>query len=711
MLPRPHLGFIFWLALFLADLRYPAFAALGLAVGDGIARLLKIADVPTIGGGIRANALLAAMAVCWATGPVALGLPRQIAVAVVTAAFAAILTAAIIRVLTATILPPLIWGYCLVAGTFFLLFGHWTLLAVNASAPWPPPNSVDQWVTVFMHSLGSLIFSPSLPAGMLVSAAILIWSRTLFVTGAIGWLCGAVTASELQRLGVSYYWMPASYNYFIAGMALGAAYFLPGRASLLVAGVAGVGASLFAALLQVAGPTWAFLPVSSGLAIWIGTGALVLAEEQGAIWRNFLRRVPPEEAWWRVTYWAARIGRREPLLVLPLPGTVQISQSFSGTLSHVGQWRFAMDFQRPVPSHSGELVSIWDAPVTAPASGIIERIRDDVVDNPLGVSNYADNWGNYVLVHLDQGGWILLAHLRQGTIGVRPGTRVEIGSYVGSVGNSGRSPAPHLHLQAQLSPQLGARTIPFRLANFEMLSAQASAAPRWIGAAVPEQGAIVTAAPANPHVHAILTSMAPGTAVWSVVLKGHVPRAFRPRRLANSERIEMTLNPAGRYIFNCESGGTLVTVADPDAWRVIDFEGELSALLNLIAIANPSVPYAARVGLEWDEPVLVLIGRLAKAGVAIAPYRKRPFPQVRSVCVRDPQTAQERLVVETRPISSASKSWPRRLVCQFERLRGPVEIEATFAEGSIVISQLSFQPYSLEIGSAGDTVGHAPVNP
>src|SRR5699024_6167199 len=39
------------------------------------------------------------------------------------------------------------------------------------------------------------------------------------------------------------------------------------------------------------------------------------------------------------------------------------------------------------------------------------------------------------------------AHLRQGSVVVRPGVRVEVGDKIAEVGNTGNSSVPHLHVQ------------------------------------------------------------------------------------------------------------------------------------------------------------------------------------------------------------------------------------------------------------------------
>lgn len=56
--------------------------------------------------------------------------------------------------------------------------------------------------------------------------------------------------------------------------------------------------------------------------------------------------------------------------------------------------------------------------------------------------------GNHVVIaqHGD-GPFVLLAHLRRGTVRVRPGDPVRAGEQVGECGNSGNSTEPHVHVQ------------------------------------------------------------------------------------------------------------------------------------------------------------------------------------------------------------------------------------------------------------------------
>ena len=50
---------------------------------------------------------------------------------------------------------------------------------------------------------------------------------------------------------------------------------------------------------------------------------------------------------------------------------------------------------------------------------------------------------------------VVLAHLKQGSVAVTPDMRVNQGSVLGQVGNSGNTSQPHLHLHAERDGEPG----------------------------------------------------------------------------------------------------------------------------------------------------------------------------------------------------------------------------------------------------------------
>lgn len=413
LIPHPWLGALLWLGLF-QNLRFAAFALFGTVLAEGILRLFQIRDNSAAEGNLKANALLSSVAAAWLTEFAGLAVEAQILVVASTVIATTVLATAMLRTLLRASLPPLVVSYCLVSVFLLAIFPHWTLSAMAAMQWWPVPETPQQWLVTYFRTLGALLFSPTLGIGMIIALAILLWSRLAFLAGTIGWIAGIVTAVQLNQQGVLFYWMPTAYNSFLAGAALGAVFFVPSRISLALAALGGASAALLAAGLQHLSPYTAFgyLPLASALTIWVALSALGSAESY-LVRRNHSLHEPPENAWQQLDYWSRRSGGNGPFVIVPLCGRSRIAQGEDGTLSHAGPWRHALDFQPIAVAEPGP----FDGLVMAPASGFVERVQDGIADNPIGICNYAQNWGNYVTIRLDQGGWALLAHLQQGRSG------------------------------------------------------------------------------------------------------------------------------------------------------------------------------------------------------------------------------------------------------------------------------------------------------
>jgi hypothetical protein len=89
----------------------------------------------------------------------------------------------------------------------------------------------------------------------------------------------------------------------------------------------------------------------------------------------------------------------------------------------------------------------YGAEILAVANGTVVEVRDGAPDNAFFVSPEDTNnmFGNYVALDLGKAHFAVYAHLQPGTIKVKPGQRVREGHVLALLGNSGKSPVPHLH--------------------------------------------------------------------------------------------------------------------------------------------------------------------------------------------------------------------------------------------------------------------------
>jgi hypothetical protein len=119
-------------------------------------------------------------------------------------------------------------------------------------------------------------------------------------------------------------------------------------------------------------------------------------------------------------------------------------QSYAVDLVKVGRWGSRMSgFSPDAPSG----FAIFGDSLHAPCSGTVVRAVDGHTDQfsstrPQGLE------GNHVILDCN-GTWIVLAHMKQGSVRVSEGDEVRIDEVLGVVGNSGASGEPHLHIHAQ----------------------------------------------------------------------------------------------------------------------------------------------------------------------------------------------------------------------------------------------------------------------
>jgi murein DD-endopeptidase len=149
----------------------------------------------------------------------------------------------------------------------------------------------------------------------------------------------------------------------------------------------------------------------------------------------------------------------------------------------IGQ-RFAIDYVKMDPSGrrftgdslKNESYYAEGVDALAVADGIVASVKDGIPENIPGPASRAvpitleTVGGNFVILDIGQARYAFYAHLKPGSLRVRPGDRVRKGQVVGLVGNSGNSTEPHLHfhLMDGTSP-LGSEGIPYVHETFELI--------------------------------------------------------------------------------------------------------------------------------------------------------------------------------------------------------------------------------------------------
>ncbi|MBT8219598.1 MAG: M23 family metallopeptidase [Bacteroidia bacterium] len=109
---------------------------------------------------------------------------------------------------------------------------------------------------------------------------------------------------------------------------------------------------------------------------------------------------------------------------------------------------------------------IYGEPIYSPCNGTILKTVDQFDDLTPPNTDKINLAGNYILIDCD-GVELLLAHLKKGSIKVKPGDTVTTNTLLGQVGNTGNTSEPHLHIHMEKGGEantiLNGEGIPFTI--------------------------------------------------------------------------------------------------------------------------------------------------------------------------------------------------------------------------------------------------------
>ena len=320
------------------------------------------------------------------------------------------------------------------------------------------------------------MFLPHSTLGLAILIGVLCYSRLAIVGAVVGYIAGMATLAALPLAAGVVNPLYVAFNFLFCGMALGAVFFVPSWSSLLLAAFGSAACAVVAAAEIIFFRPLGFAPLALPFNFVILTLLYALRMRSTA---KFLHagsaHLRPEENFRRFRLNRVRFPDAAlPTILCPFSGTRTVTQGVDGEITHRGAWRHALDFEvhdesdRQLSSSGNRLEDnlTFNTPVLSPGSGVVVKTISDVEDRSLGSSNYHDNWGNLAVIQLDGGSYVKLCHLKRNSLVVSEGQRIKAGELIGYCGNSGRSPMPHLHVQLQATPGVGATTVPFRLRHY-----------------------------------------------------------------------------------------------------------------------------------------------------------------------------------------------------------------------------------------------------
>lgn len=330
----------------------------------------------------------------------------------------------------------------------------------------------------YFKSLSAIVFQSSWIAGFLISIGLLIASRISFSLSIIGYLIGyfyfVVVGENIQNLQYGY----IGFNFILFAIAVGAFYFVPKRnihiAVIVLTPVLGLLITGLSGLLSTFGLPVFALPfmLMTVLIIYV----LNFTHKQQIFPKVIYQTYSPEENLYNYDNYFERFGSSIQFLKIGLPffGKWKIWQGQKGKHTHKGEWGNAWDFvitdrnQSTFKDEGNYLTDYYcySAPVVSPADGEVVNLIDGIPDNVPGEVNMEQNWGNTIVIKHSDYLYSQLSHLKQDSFKVNIGDKITKGEQIASLGNSGRSPQPHLHFQLQAAPYVGSKTLQYPLSYY-----------------------------------------------------------------------------------------------------------------------------------------------------------------------------------------------------------------------------------------------------
>lgn len=342
---------------------------------------------------------------------------------------------------------------------------------------WLNQQSIPGLVKIYFRSLGAIMFQYNTLAGVLIFIGLFIYSRIATLLSIIGFFIGFLFYNQFEGDFTQLIFSYIGFNFILTAIALGGFFIVPSwKSFLLVVLTIPIIALLISALSRFFTPFG--LPIFSlpfCIMVTLVLIALSLREKVKNLIVVVHQQFSPEENHYKTELTAARFGHHTYFhLGLPVIGEWNISQGYDGDITHIGEWKHALDFDVRNPDNStyknsGSTLkdfNCYELPIIAPAAGYVVKVLNEIHENQVGEVNLDQNWGNTIIIKHEEGFYSKLSHLKIDTIKVKEGDYVNKGDVLAKLGNSGRSPEPHLHFQLQATPFIGSKTLPHPISYY-----------------------------------------------------------------------------------------------------------------------------------------------------------------------------------------------------------------------------------------------------
>ncbi len=486
--------------------------------------------------------------------------------------------------------------------------------------------NLPTWFTGLTRALGCLLFSPHVIPGLIFLTVLFLASRILFFLAVSGYFLGVLITASLEGSFYQAFSTLSAFNFSLIAMAIGGVFLIPSPKSYIMAAIA---VAISPLLLESANFFWAQFGIPAfTLPFNVITLSLLYALGlAGYPYLTFFYRGTPERILDHYLSYFSRFPGTERTLDLPFSGEWTVWQAFNGPWTHQGIWKYAIDFL--IMDEGGQTFTnegailedyhCYQKPVLSPARGRVAGVVNDIPDNAPGEINEEMNWGNHVMIYDHRGFYVLLAHFRQGSIKVSEGQWVEPGQMLGLCGNSGYSPQPHIHIQVQLSPELGAPTLPFSFIHYAVTGGES---PRFMSNHIPKEGMRIQALYPDKGLDNRFSFLLDDETDLDILVNGEK---------VSHKTCRVRMDPDGTYYF--DAGADRIFF---NKWHgtfyVLRHEGA-SEWARAFFMAMPRVPLTFVKNMTWEDylPLETYFGRFKRALLAFSASFNHDIARVRGI--------------------------------------------------------------------------------
>ncbi len=510
-------------------------------------------------------------------------------------------------------LPVLNIPFTISATIIYLASGRYSNLIVDSFYRHEHFNIefIPAYIQGLLRAAGILVFMPYDLIGLIILAGLLIYSRITFSVAVVSYYAGIFFLALLKGSVPLAFAEISSFNFILVGISMGGMFLIASKRTYLLT-LTAVLTSVF--IIDAASVFW----VSFGIPVFtlpFNLTVLLYIYVLGSVKYVMMNQTSlekPEKSFTDHLNYTKRFDWNKPAIKLPFMGEWTVYQGFNGEWTHKGAWSFAYDFVIETNGKtfqndgiSREDYYCFGKPVVSPVEGTVIEAYDEIDDNEPSNVDKANNWGNYIIIWSEKGYYVELSHLKQGSLKVKKGDRVEKGEPLAECGNSGYSPEPHLHVQVQNSHLLGSPGSDFCFYAFLKNKTALDSSEL-------KKGDRVNPLPVSKKMTRQFQFVLDETFDYDFTVNG------------NTERITITVKMEvdGTYYFSDGKGGKLYFGTDKDRFVFYKYDGGKDSPLKFFFIALPSFTMSDETGLDWKEYIPSNVLSFSKIPVFLKTFNK-----------------------------------------------------------------------------------------